>query len=393
MLTRAPRNPSVTRYYLVPSSSSAAAGESEALEVLAHILGRGSNSRLYRSLVFGQAIAVNAGASYDGTALDATRLSVYVTPKPGISLTQAEQALDAVLAEVTDKGITDDELERSKSRMIADAIYANDNQRALAQWYGAALATGANGRRGAHLARSHSRSERRSGARGRAALARQAPLGHGLSGQGRAFRGETLVNVLCFCRRAASAITALLAGAVLIVAAPAARAMTIERVVSPSGIEAWLVRNSAPMLALEFAFLGSADQDPADKPGVANLAASLFDEGAGPLDAMTFHDRLERAAIEMSFRAGRDHLRGTLRTLEENRDEAFDYLRLALTEPRFDAEAVERMRVQTISGLRRQSGEPQRHCQPELVGNRLSRASLWAPRRRHARIVAAHHRR
>ncbi len=136
--------PGVTRYYLVPSSSSAAAGESEALEVLAHILGRGSNSRLYRSLVFGQAIAVNAGASYDGTALDATRLSVYVTPKPGISLTQAEEALDAVLAEVTDKGITNDELERSKSRMIADAIYANDNQRALAQWYGAALATGAN---------------------------------------------------------------------------------------------------------------------------------------------------------------------------------------------------------------------------------------------------------
>jgi zinc protease len=135
--------PGVTRYYLVPSSSSAAAGESEALEVLAHILGRGSNSRLYRSLVFGQAIAVNAGASYDGTALDATRLSVYVTPKPEVSLTQAEEALDAVLAEVTDKGITSDELERSKSRMIADAIYANDNQRALAQWYGAALATGA----------------------------------------------------------------------------------------------------------------------------------------------------------------------------------------------------------------------------------------------------------
>jgi zinc protease len=166
------------------------------------------------------------------------------------------------------------------------------------------------------------------------------------------------VNVLRICRRAASAVTVLLAGTLLIVAAPAARAMTIERVVSPGGIEAWLVHNSAPMLALEFAFLGSADQDPADKPGVANLAASLFDEGAGPFDAMTFHDRLERHAIEMSFRAGRDHLRGTLRTLEENRDEAFDYLRLALTEPRFDAEAIERMRVQTISSLRRQTVSP-----------------------------------
>ena len=68
------------------------------------------------------------------------------------------------------------------------------------------------------------------------------------------------------------------------------------------------------------------------------MATSLLDEGAGPYDAMAFHDRLERKAIELSFRSGRDYFRGTLRTLKENRDEAFDYLRLALTEPRFDAE-------------------------------------------------------
>jgi zinc protease len=135
--------PSVSRYYLVPSSTSARPGESEALEVLAHILGRGSNSRLYHTLVFAKGIAINAGASYDGTAIDATRLSVYATPKTGISLQQLEEALDAVLAEIMDKGVTGEELERSKSRMIADAIYARDNQRVMAQWYGAALATGA----------------------------------------------------------------------------------------------------------------------------------------------------------------------------------------------------------------------------------------------------------
>jgi zinc protease len=134
--------------------------------------------------------------------------------------------------------------------------------------------------------------------------------------------------------------------------------MVIERVVSPTGIEAWLVHNDAPMVALEFAVLGSADQDPADKPGVASLTASLLDEGAGPFDAMTFHDRLERHAIEISFHAGRDHLRGTLRTLNESRDEAFEYLRLALTEPRFDAEAVDRMRSQTTSRLRRDMVTP-----------------------------------
>jgi zinc protease len=135
--------PSVSRYYLVPSSTSARPGESEALEVLAHILGRGSNSRLYHTLVFGSSLAVSAGANYDSTAVDATRLSVYAAPKPGTSLAQLEEAIDSVLTEIKDDGVTSEELERSKSRMIADAIYANDNQRMMAQWYGAALATGA----------------------------------------------------------------------------------------------------------------------------------------------------------------------------------------------------------------------------------------------------------
>jgi len=145
---------------------------------------------------------------------------------------------------------------------------------------------------------------------------------------------------------------------VLVLVPPAARAVTIERVVSPGGIEAWLVRSPAPLVALEFSILGSADQDPVDKPGVANMVASLLDEGAGPFNAMEFHDRLERRAIELSFLAGRDRLRGTLRALKENRDEAFDYLRLALAEPRFDAEAVERMRAQIMSRLRRETVSP-----------------------------------
>jgi zinc protease len=135
--------PSLSRYYLVPSSTTARPGESEALDVLAHVLGRGSNSRLYQALVVDKGIAVNAGANYDGTAVDATRLSVYGTPKPGTSLQQLEAAVDAVLAEVIENGVTADELERAKNRMIADAVYANDNQRMMAQWYGSALATGA----------------------------------------------------------------------------------------------------------------------------------------------------------------------------------------------------------------------------------------------------------
>jgi zinc protease len=138
-----------------------------------------------------------------------------------------------------------------------------------------------------------------------------------------------------------------------------ALATTIERVVSPGGIEAWLVHEPAvPMIAVDFAFGGGAAQDPAGKAGTANLVASLLDEGAGDLDSKTFHARLERKAIELGFQAERDTLRGTLRTLTENRDEAFDYLRLALTKPRFDQTDVEIIRSQILSNLRRATTSP-----------------------------------
>src|SRR5438270_13833551 len=113
------------------------------------------------------------------------------------------------------------------------------------------------------------------------------------------------MKLVLSARRCAGKASALVfACALLIAVSPVARALTIERIVSRGGIEAWLVRNPAPMIALEFSILGSADQDPADKPGVAHMAASLLDEGAGPYDALAFHERLERRAIEISFRAG-----------------------------------------------------------------------------------------
>jgi zinc protease len=154
-------------------------------------------------------------------------------------------------------------------------------------------------------------------------------------------------------RRAMVAIVA------LIVSAAPALATTIERVVSPGGVEAWLVREPAvPLVAVDFAFVGGAAQDPLGKAGTASLVAALLDEGAGDLDSKAFQDRLERKAIELNFRADRDHVRGSLRTLVENRDEAFDYLRLALTAPRFDPADVELNRAQMLSILRRAATSP-----------------------------------
>jgi zinc protease len=134
--------PSLTRDYLVPSETTAKPGESEALDVLAHVIGSGTNSRLYRTLVVDKGIALNAGAYYSGTALDYGKLGVFGSPKPGVTLHEVEDAIDAVLADVVAHGVTSEELDRSKTKLIADAVYAQDNQATLARWYGEALTTG-----------------------------------------------------------------------------------------------------------------------------------------------------------------------------------------------------------------------------------------------------------
>src|SRR5579863_9276906 len=144
----------------------------------------------------------------------------------------------------------------------------------------------------------------------------------------------------------------------LTLTAPAS-ATTIERVVSPGGIEAWLVHEPAiPLIAIDFAFTGGTVQDPAGKAGTAQLVASLLDDGVGDFDSKVFHDRIERKAIELRFSADRETLRGSMRTLTENRDEAFEDLRLSLNAPRFDASDVELNRAQILSNLRRATTSP-----------------------------------
>ena len=133
--------PSLARFYLVPSRTTAKPGESEALEGWPCV-GGGANSRLYRTLVVEQGIALSAGAYYSDTALDYGKFGVYGAPKPGKTLHDVEAAIDAVLADVSEHGVTADELELAKNRLIADTIYAQDNQATLARLYGAALATG-----------------------------------------------------------------------------------------------------------------------------------------------------------------------------------------------------------------------------------------------------------
>lgn len=133
---------SVRRYYLVPSANTAATGESPALDVLAQLMGSGSNSYLYRALVIDRQLAVSAGAGYQGTALDATQFVISVSPKPGVEFSQIEQVIDSVIADVGQNPARAEDLERVKTQLIAQAIYAQDNQATLARWYGAALTSG-----------------------------------------------------------------------------------------------------------------------------------------------------------------------------------------------------------------------------------------------------------
>lgn len=172
----------------------------------------------------------------------------------------------------------------------------------------------------------------------------------------RSARGEAVVNISLTRRLVLAGVVAL---SFAVHPLPASAAAKIQRLVTPGGIEAWVVQDATvPLIAMEYSFDGGAAQDPTGKPGVATMVAALMDEGAGDLDSKTFHERLERRAIELSFSAQRDHYRGSLRMLKENRDEAFDLLRLALSQPRFDAPDIERIRAQVMSNLRRESTNP-----------------------------------
>lgn len=145
----------------------------------------------------------------------------------------------------------------------------------------------------------------------------------------------------------------------LTLALPAQAAVQIQRVISPGGIEAWLVEDrSIPMLALELVFPGGAILDPDGAEGASALMTALLSEGAGDLDAQGFAAALEDTAGDVSFSSGRDSVSLTLRALSENREAVIELARLALAAPRFDPDAVERVRGQQLSSLQRASVNP-----------------------------------
>lgn len=156
---------------------------------------------------------------------------------------------------------------------------------------------------------------------------------------------------------------AVLAGfaVVTLIAPVAAHAITVRPVQGPTGVEAWLAEEHAlPMIAFDISFPAGSAYDPAEKPGLASMTASLLDEGAGDLGADTFKEALESKAIRFTARADRDYIVVSLSTLKENADEAVRLLELAIAHPRFDAPALERVRAELIARLKQQEQNPTR---------------------------------
>jgi len=134
--------PYVTRSYLAPERDSGAQEDAAALTLLAEILGGGTTSLMAEKLQFETQRAVNAAAYYWGTALDDTTFTMVVVPAPGVTLQQAEDAMDEVIASFLQTGVDPEQLERIKMQVRASQIYARDDVGQLANRYGRALTQG-----------------------------------------------------------------------------------------------------------------------------------------------------------------------------------------------------------------------------------------------------------
>ena len=173
-----------------------------------------------------------------------------------------------------------------------------------------------------------------------------------------------LSNVLGVLEAAGAAARRLMSLATALAAtlpSSGAHAMKIQKVKSPGGLEAWLVEeHSVPLMALRFSFEGGNAQDPIGKDGLANFITGMLDEGAGDLTAIQFQERVEEIAMRMSFDDARDAVYGSFETLTQYRAKAIELLTLAINKPRFDADAVDRVRQQLQARLAYEARDPDR---------------------------------
>ena len=136
--------------------------------------------------------------------------------------------------------------------------------------------------------------------------------------------------------------------------------LDIREVKSPGGITAWLVEDhTLPIISIEFSFkeAGSA-RESKERQGLARLVSNTLDEGAGDYDSQTFQKALTDHSISLSFGVGRDDFSGSLKTLTRHKDKALELMSLALTKPRFEQDAIDRMKAANIARIKSSMSEP-----------------------------------
>ena len=134
--------PGWQRQYLTPSARQLPQREELAMSLLAEIIGGGNQSRFYQTLNIDKKLAAYSGAWFDADQLDYGNFGLYASPNPGVTIEAVEKQVDAILNDVVTKGVTQEELDRSRNSMIASAVYLLDSQDKLARLFGVALATG-----------------------------------------------------------------------------------------------------------------------------------------------------------------------------------------------------------------------------------------------------------
>jgi len=149
-------------------------------------------------------------------------------------------------------------------------------------------------------------------------------------------------------------------------------AFEIREVESPGGLKAWLVSDKTiPLITMRFSFRGGTINDPENVPGRSYFLSGMLDEGAGDLKSQEFQQRMSELAMRMSFDTDREHFGGSFQTLSENKDAAFDLLRLAVTKPRFDAEPMDKVRGQILLGIKGDDENPGRIASKALLKTML----------------------
>ena len=158
----------------------------------------------------------------------------------------------------------------------------------------------------------------------------------------------------------------------LALATPLRAEIAIQEVTSPGGIKAWLVEDhNIPFMALELRFRGGTSLDQPGKRGAVNLMSATLEEGAADMDAQGFATARDGLAAKIGFGASSDEISVSVQTLSENRAATMDLLRLALTAPRFDVDAVERVKGQVLAGLRSEEQDP------SAIAAKLTRARSY----------------